>query len=125
MPDAARKQTVYDVFKPPEQRPLRQLPLLISASFGLLWTAAPREFLITAALQIVSGAMAGVLLVLVKSLLDAIQSASATRDFGAIVGWLVILAVLTLFTTLSGSLQFELQRLLSEKVNRLAMRSEE
>jgi ATP-binding cassette subfamily B protein len=52
---------------------------------------------------------------------DAIQTAASTSDFRPVVGWLVILALVTLFTTLSGSLQFELQRLLSQNVNRLSM----
>jgi ABC-type multidrug transport system fused ATPase/permease subunit len=95
----AQSQTVYALFKPPEQRPLRQLPVLIKASFGLLWQSARREFLLVAALQVLSGAMAGVLLVLVKNLLDAIQSASAAQDFRRVILWLAILAVLTLFTT--------------------------
>src|SRR5690349_19154419 len=99
----ARPQTVYDVFKSPEQPPLRQLPALIRSSFGLLWVAARREFVVVSVLQIFSGAMAGVLLVLVKNLLDAIQVASASADFRPVVAWLVLLAVLTLFTTFSGS----------------------
>jgi hypothetical protein len=47
----AHSQTVYHLFKPPEQRPLRQLPALFKSSFGLLWQAARREFLLVAALK--------------------------------------------------------------------------
>jgi ATP-binding cassette, subfamily B, bacterial len=116
-----KPQTVYDVWKPPEQRPLRQLPGLLGSSLALLWAAARRQFVLVAALQIASGAMAGVMLVLVRNLLDAIQSASASQDFGPVLMWLGVLAVLTLATTFSGSLQFELQWLLSELVNRRAL----
>jgi hypothetical protein len=35
-----KPQTVYDVWKPPEQRPLRHLPGLLGSSLVLLWAAA-------------------------------------------------------------------------------------
>jgi ATP-binding cassette subfamily B protein len=117
----AQPQTVYDVFKPPDQRPLTRLPSLLGASVSLLWSASRREFLVVGSLQVLSGAMAGVLLVLVKNLLDAIQVASAGGDFRPVVLWLAVLAAVTLFTTFSGSLQFELQRILGEKVNHQSM----
>jgi ATP-binding cassette subfamily B protein len=61
------------------------------------------------------------LLVLVKNLLDAIQAAAADHDFRPVLGWLGAVAALTLVTTFSGSMQFELQRVLSELVNRRAL----
>ena len=112
---------MYDVWKPPEQRPLRQLPGLLASSLGLLWASAKTEFVLVAILQVVSGAMGGVLLVLVKNLLDAIQASSASQDFGPVLGWLGVLGVLTLLTTFSGSMQWELQRILGEQVDRRAM----
>ena len=112
---------MYDVWKPPEQRPLRQLPGLLASSLGLLWESARTEFVLVAILQVVSGAMGGVLLVLVKNLLDAIQASSASQDFGPVLGWLGVLGVLTLLTTFSGSMQWELQRILGEQVDRRAM----
>jgi ATP-binding cassette subfamily B protein len=118
---AAKPQTVYDVWKPPEQRPLRQLPGLLASSLGLLWGAARGEFMLVAILQVVSGGLGGVMLVLVKNLLDAIQGASATDDFAPVLGWLGALAVLTLLTGFSGSVQWERQRVLGELVNRRAM----
>jgi len=111
----AKPQTVYDVWKPPEQRSLRQLPGLLASSLGLLWASARTEFVLVAILQVVSGAMGGVLLVLVKNLLDAIQASSASQDFGPVLGWLGVLGVLTLLTTFSGS------RILGEQVDRRAM----
>jgi ATP-binding cassette subfamily B protein len=117
----ARPQTVYDIFKPPEQRALSKLPSLLGASLGLLWTASRREFMVVGSLQVLSGAMAGVLLVLVKNLLDAIQVASAGGDLRPVALWLALLAAVTLFTTFSGSLQLELQRILGEKVQHQAM----
>jgi ATP-binding cassette subfamily B protein len=117
----ARPQTVYDIFRPVEQRPLSKLPSLLGASLGLLWSASRREFLVVGSLQVLSGAMAGVLLVLVKNLLDAIQVASAGGDLRPVAAWLALLAAVTLFTTFSGSLQFELQRILGEKVQHQAM----
>ena len=118
---APKPQTVYDIWKPAEQRPLRQLPGLLASSLSLLWGSARAEFVLVALLQVLSGAMAGVLLVLVKNLLDAIQAASASHDFRPVVGWLGVLGGLTLLTTFSGSMQFELQRVLGELVNRRAL----
>jgi ATP-binding cassette subfamily B protein len=118
---ASKPQTVYDVWKPPEQRPLRELPRLLASSLSLLWASGPREFVLLAALQVVTGALGGVLLVLVKLLLDAIQKASETQDFRPVLGWLGVLALLTLLSTFSGSMQFELQRVLGELVNRRAL----
>jgi ATP-binding cassette subfamily B protein len=97
------------------------LPGLLGSSLTLLWGAARRQFVLVAALQVLSGAMAGVMLVLVKNLLDAIQAASLSQEFGPVLGWLGLLAVLTLATTFSGSIQFELQWLLGELVNRSAL----
>ena len=65
---------MYDVWKPPEQRPLRQLPGLLASSLGLLWESARTEFVLVAILQVVSGAMGGVLLVLVKNLLEVVET---------------------------------------------------
>ncbi len=116
-----KAQTVYDVWKPPDQRPLRQLPPLLGSSLSLLWGAARREFVLLAVLQLVSGALGGVVLVVVKNLLDAIQAAAARQDFTPVLGWLGVLAIITLLASFSGSIQWELQRILGELVNRRAL----
>ena len=117
----ARALTVYDLWKPVEHAPLRQLPGLVLASFGLLWHAAPRPFLGLAGLQVVSGAAGGLQLVLVKGLLEAILGAGATHAFGQVLAWIGGVGALSLLTTFSSSVEWELQRLLSELVNRRAM----
>src|SRR5258708_16138251 len=120
---ATQAPSVYCWWSPPEQRPLRQLPKLLGSSLSLLWASSRREFVLMAVLQIISGAMNGVLLVLVKNLFDAIQEAGAGHDFAPVLGWLGVLAVLTLLTSFSGATQWELQRLLGEMVNRRALLS--
>src|SRR4051794_3164980 len=94
-PPAPPKLTAYDVWKPVERRPLRQLPRLVGASIGLMWTASPREFVLVSVLQVFTGLATGVQLLLVKNLLDAITAAGTSHDFSIVVPWLLAIAVLT------------------------------
>lgn len=115
-PSARKPTTMYDIYRPVERRSVRQLPALLTSSLRLLWSAAPRELSLVASLQVLSGAAAGIQLVLVKKLLDAILGTG--HSFIPVLGWLAALGLLTLLTSFSGSVQFELNRLLSELVSR-------
>ncbi|HEY3061865.1 MAG TPA: ABC transporter ATP-binding protein, partial [Chloroflexota bacterium] len=95
------------------------LPRLVWASVKLLWSSSPRVFTVVALLQVLGGAAAGLQLILVRNLLEA--TLGSNSDFSAVVVWLLALAGVLLFTTVSGSTQWEWQRLLSEYVNRRAI----
>jgi ATP-binding cassette subfamily B protein len=108
--------TIYDTFRPAEDRRARRLPGLLASAFRLLWTSAPTEFLVVGALQLLTGAAAAVLLLLVNQLVATIQISGS--DFVPVLGWLVGLGVITLVTTYAASVQFEFNRLMSELVGR-------
>jgi ATP-binding cassette, subfamily B, bacterial len=110
------RPTVYDLHRPVEEHSLRQLPGLLSSSLRLLWSAAPREFVAVATLQIVGGGAAGIQVMLVRKLLSTILSGN--QAFLAVVAWLVALGLVTLLTSFSSAVKFELNRLLSELVTR-------
>ncbi|MBO0708433.1 MAG: hypothetical protein J2P44_08730, partial [Candidatus Dormibacteraeota bacterium] len=55
-----------------EPRSWRRLPRLLLGSLRIVYGAAPREFTINTALQIVQGAATGVQLLVVRDLLSAV-----------------------------------------------------
>ena len=112
-----RPLTLYDVHRPTSSHELRQLPRLLLGALQVLWQAAPREFAFNAALQLASGAAYGLQLVLVRELIGAIQVAGSSREIGPVLFWLGTIGLVTLFTSFSASVQFELHRVLSELVN--------
>lgn len=115
-----RSGKVYGVFGPSkEKRSLRRLPGLIGDSLKLVWSAGRREFLATAALQILNGLALVVQLLLVRRLLVDILAGQRTgAGFHPVVIDLAILGGVFLVTNFSSSIQNELQRILSELVNR-------
>ena len=112
----AKRTTIYNVLDSPEDRSVRRLPVLLASAFHLLWASGRREFLIIAALQVLAGAGAGLLLVVVNHFVQTIQVGGA--DFLALLGSLLALGGVTLFTAFAASVQFELNRLLSDLVTR-------
>lgn len=113
---STRRRTKIGEYEPSgEARSLRHLPRLIGASVRLLWAAGPREFVLIAALQLVGGGSAGVQVFVVRGLVDAL---GRDANVALIVAWLAGLATLTLLTAFAVSVQFELNRLLSELVSR-------
>jgi hypothetical protein len=51
---ATKPQNPFDVWKPVEHKPMRQLPALLSASLSLLWTSARGEFVLVAVVQVIT-----------------------------------------------------------------------
>src|SRR5262249_50374699 len=101
-----------------DARSLGRLPGLIARSLNLAWRAAPREFVLTGALQLLGAVSGGVILILVKRLLDTLLAAGNTQDIGPVLGWITALGLLIVLTTFAGQVQWEQQRLLAELVNR-------
>jgi ATP-binding cassette subfamily B protein len=112
-----RSFTLYDLQRPASGHQLRQLPGLLLGAVQVLWQSAPHEFVLNAALQLASGAAYGLQLVLVKELIGAIQTASGSGGLTPVLFWLGAIGLVTLFTSFSSSVQFELQRVLGELVN--------
>lgn len=115
-----RRGKVYEVFGQSKQkRSLRRLPGLITESLKLVWSSGPREFLATAGLQILNGLALVIQLLLVQRLLgDILAGQRRGAGFRPVVIDLAILGGAFLVTSFSSSIQNELQRILSELVNR-------
>ena len=77
----------------------------MARSLNLAWRAAPREFVLTGALQLLGAVSGGVILILVKRLLDTVLAAVHTQDLGPVLGWITALGLLLLLTTFAGQVQ--------------------
>lgn len=109
-----------ELLLPVRQRGIRRLPRLVGGAIRLVWRAARREFLLSAALQIVAGfGLAGQVLV-GRHLLERVLTLGEGSDFGDVVPWLVALAGLSATLAFANLARVEQQRLLSELVARHA-----
>jgi ATP-binding cassette subfamily B protein len=115
-----KRAMVYDVFGPARQkRSFRRLPRLVLESLKLVWSAGPREFLATAGLQVLNGLALVIQLLLVRALLvDILAGQRSSAGFRPVIIDLAILGGVFLVTNFSSTIQNELQRILSELVNR-------
>lgn len=98
---------------------LRRLPRLLRHAFRLVWSAAPREFAITAVLQILGGVgLAAQVLIGQRVLRRTIDISDGTQGAGWVVPPLIALAAVTALVAFAAIARTELQRLLSELVAR-------
>jgi len=102
----------------PEARvSLRRLPRLTREGLSLVWAAGRFEFLVVLALQLVSGIVVTVLLVLGRRGLDRVLSAVDQRaSLSSVAPWAVVLAALVAVNLAVSALQRERQQLLGEVV---------
>jgi hypothetical protein len=115
-----REGKVQKVFGPqPQKHSLRRLPGLIGESLKLVWSAGQREFLATASLQILNGLAVVVQPLFVKAVLvDILSGQRPGGQFRQVLIDLAVLGGVFLLTNFSSTIQNELQRVLSELVNR-------
>jgi ATP-binding cassette subfamily B protein len=111
-----------ELWHPGTPRNLRHLPRLVGQSVKLVWRAAPRELLVTFALQVIGSAtLAGQLLVIRQLLAHLIDQASA-RQFSSATPSVILLIILLAVSGFVAVVRTELQRLLSELVSWHSMR---
>jgi ATP-binding cassette subfamily B protein len=106
----------------PEEPPrvgLRELPRLCRQALAITWAAAPRDFIIAAALQVVGVVgLVGLLLVgqaALKALLSTLDQATTVTS---VLPWVAAIAVVAGAQSMVSAVQRERQMLLSERVKR-------
>ena len=104
----------------PEARvSLRRLPLVAREGVRLVRAAGRREFLLVLALQVVSGVVVTVLLVVGRRGLDRVLTAvDSGASLGSVAPWAVVLAALVAVNLAVNAVQRERQQLLGELVVR-------
>ena len=100
----------------------RRLPGLLLGAFRVVRGAAPHEFAISTALQLVQGAATGVELLVVRNLLAAVLTGSSRHDYLPAIEQLVLLVALQTVIGLVGTYTTMQQQLVSELVQRHASR---
>ena len=91
---------------------------LVATSTRLAWAADRRLFTSNAALQFLGGVVAGVQVLITKSVLDAIISTQSGGHVSAAVAPVLALALVMAFSSASAALQQQLQRVLGELIAR-------
>jgi ATP-binding cassette subfamily B protein len=117
-----RPATVYDIFPATNRRAqLRRIPALTRGAIGLVWRSAPRNLLVTVGLQLVTGAVLGAQLLVLRDMLSELiainesgGSVSAVGpEFALFLGLMLVIGAITALTA-------QQQRLLTELVGRRA-----
>lgn len=120
-PEPAKRFHIDEILVPIGQRHTRDLPKLVFRAVKLVWSAARLELAFTVGLQAVSSLALAVQVLVARRLLSAILEVNRGQSIGHIVLPLVALTVATAFIAFTGTASVELQRILSELVQRHAM----
>ena len=113
--------TVDDpVFKQGQERSIRRLPSLIFASVRLTYEAAPRLFILTTVLQLLSGVGVAAQLLIGKQVLQTLLSGHSSSRFVHALPYLIALLAVTIFLSLAQSVQTEKSKVMGEQITRLA-----
>lgn len=107
---------------PAEYRGWRRLPRLLLGSFRMVWRAAPREFAVSAGLQLVQGVVTGAQLLVVRNVLAAVLSGSSHHAYLPAIEQLAVLVALQTVTGLVSTYTTMQQQLVTELVQRHASR---
>jgi ATP-binding cassette subfamily B protein len=108
---------IDEVLGPPRSRPsLTRLPHLLAGSFKLVFGAARRDVVVSAVLQLVSGAGIAIELLLARQILSLVLT-SARASFVTLLPLVLLLGFLIAVISFASSMQWELQRIISELVS--------
>lgn len=114
-----RPKPVHEWLKPPEQRPLRQLPRLVWRTMRLVWEAGRAQLLTLLALQLALGTvMASQVLALRRLLNGVIAPEGLHADFAGLLPYVAFLAGMIALAGMVGSLQNHPRLLLTALVTR-------
>ena len=116
-----RRKPWWEVMDPGERASWRDLPRLLADSLRLVWEAGRREFLITTALQVITGFGIAAQLFIARALFEAVLSAGGTRDLAGVAPELAALLAITVALDFARAVQTEQTRVLSELVGRKAL----
>ena len=110
--------SLEDLFRPVAERRLRRLPGLVARAVALVWQAAPRRFLASAATQLLAGVGLGAQLLVARRLLTHVVASGRSGEFTGVVPDLFILAGVTALVGFATIALAEQQRVLGELVGR-------
>ncbi len=99
----------------------RELPALLSDSLRLVWDAGRKEFLLTAALQLVSAAGVAAQLFIAKAVFSAVLAAGAAKDFRGLLPEIAALVGIAVALDVARAVEAEQTRVLGELVGRRAL----
>ena len=105
-----------------ERRRWQRLPRLLIDSVGIVFRAAPREFTLNTALELVQGAASGLRLLAVRNLLAAMLIGPANHRYLSVIEQLLVLVALSTIVGLIGTYTTMQQQLIRELVQRHASR---
>ncbi|HVC25292.1 MAG TPA: ABC transporter ATP-binding protein [Acidimicrobiales bacterium] len=112
---------IAELMNPSVDRRLRDLPSLVVRSTSLVWEAARRELVVTAALQAVSSAALAAQLLIGRELLKYLLGLHAGEGLGGAVPDVLVLSGAVAVVSLANVVRFEYQQLLGELVSRHAL----
>jgi ABC-type multidrug transport system fused ATPase/permease subunit len=116
-----RRKPWWEVMDPGDRASWRDLPQLLADSLRLVWSAGRNEFLITTALQVITGLGIAAQLFIARALFEAVLSAGGTRDLAGVAPELAALLAITVALDFARAVQNEQTRVLSELVGRRAL----
>lgn len=115
-PEAGDRFTFHDYFTR-RRTGLRRFPELVRIAFGVVWSAAPRELVVSALLQITIGIALAIQLLVVRALLGDLLGGDGRPAFSALVPELVALGALGALVAVASSFLDATQRVLGELVS--------
>jgi ATP-binding cassette subfamily B protein len=117
-PEAAPPErfTLQEYFTPVQHRRLRRFPHLLRTAVGIVWTAARRELLALAALQLAIGVGLAIQLLAVRGLLGDLLAPGGAHSFSAVLPELIVVTVLGALVATAGVVIDAQQRVLGQLV---------
>jgi ATP-binding cassette subfamily B protein len=110
-----------DLWLSPRHRTLSAFPGLIWGAVTLVWRAAPREFAVSALLQLAAAVGVTAELLLGRRILSALASGGRSNDIAGLLSSLVPLAIVGALIAFADIARTEQQQVLSELVARYAI----
>jgi len=101
---------------PPSTRSLRRLPEQAGRAIRITWTAAPRQLVAVAALQMLSGVGAAAQILVAKDVLDVVLGHHGHLTLDAALPSVLLLGAVTVAMRLISTMSTELSRLMSGRV---------
>ncbi|MHB8613352.1 MAG: ABC transporter ATP-binding protein [Candidatus Dormibacteraceae bacterium] len=100
--------------------PARRIPRLVFGSLRLIWEAAPRDFIVMSALQVLSGVAIVVSFLIIRNAVAVIINTAGNHDLTLVLPALGLLVGVNLVMTFMTGLQTQQQQVIGELVGQLA-----
>ena len=118
MPSPEKRPLIDEVLNPVRNRSVRQLPVLMSRSLGLVWAAAPRELLWATGSQLIGSGLLFAQLLLARHLLGGLLTATSSHEFQHEIPTILLLAGCLAISGLANVTRTTMLQLLSELLAR-------